>query len=185
VALFVTTAAGFVFFTRDTPLPYARRFNYTFEVGGGFDCRLRADDLIRVGYKFHHFSNGNSGLQNPGVDGEVITIGWVRATNLVLLVWDNSLYGTTGGQDTATAHGTDLAAAARAMGIAAAVTVNTAEELDAAMARTRTEAGPWVIVAKVHESSPAVKPPQDCVFIKQRFMAAIGVREGGTIGGPA
>jgi thiamine pyrophosphate-dependent acetolactate synthase large subunit-like protein len=117
--------------------------------------------------------------------GSLATIGWVRATNLVVLVWDNSLYGTTGGQDTATAHGTDLAAAARAMGISAAVTVSTAEELDAAMARTRAEAGPWVIVAKVHESSPAVKPPQDCVFIKQRFMAAIGVPEGGTIGGPA
>ena len=32
---------------------------------------------------------------------------------------------------------------------------------------------------------PPVKPPQDCVFIKQRFMAAIGAPEGGTIGGPA
>jgi hypothetical protein len=45
------------------------------------------------------------------------------------------------------------------------------------MARTRTEAGPWVIVAKVEESAPTVKPPQDCVAIKNRFMKAIGVSE--------
>ena len=41
-----------------------------------------------------------------------------------------------------------------------------------------------MIVAKVEESIPAVKPPLDCVFIKQRFMAAIGQAEPGTIGGP-
>jgi hypothetical protein len=37
-----------------------------------------------------------------------------------------------------------------------------------------------MIVAKVQESAPAVKPPLDCVFIKQRFMAAIGHPEPGT-----
>ena len=63
--------------------------------------------------------------------------------------------------------------------------MKTLAELDDAIARSRADAGPWVIVAKVDESAPAVKPPQDCVFIKQRFMAAIGVPEGGTQGGPA
>ena len=117
--------------------------------------------------------------------GSLATIGWVSPANLVVIVWDNGLYGTTGGQDTATAHGTDLDAAARAMGISATATVKTLAELDHAMARSRSQSGPWVIVAKVDESAPAVKPPQDCVFIKQRFMAAIGVPEGGTQGGPA
>jgi hypothetical protein len=41
---------------------------------------------------------------------------------------------------------------------------------------------PWVIVAKVQESAPAVKPPLDCVFIKQRLMAAIGSAEPATRG---
>ena len=49
--------------------------------------------------------------------GSLATIGWTRPPNLVLIVWDNGEYGTTGGQDTATAHGADLEAAARAMGI--------------------------------------------------------------------
>jgi len=117
--------------------------------------------------------------------GSLATIGWTRPANLVVIIWDNQVYGTTGGQDTATAHGTDLDAAARAMGISATATVKTLAELDHAMARSRSQSGPWVIVAKVDESAPAVKPPQDCVFIKQRFMAAIGVPEGGTQGGPA
>ena len=50
----------------------------------------------------------------------------------------------------------------------------------AAIARARVEPGPWVIVAKVAESAPTVKPPLDCVFIKQRFMAAIGRPEAAT-----
>jgi thiamine pyrophosphate-dependent acetolactate synthase large subunit-like protein len=109
--------------------------------------------------------------------GALATIGWVKAKNLVVVVWDNGLYGTTGGQETATAHGADLDAAARARGIAATATVRTQEELERTMARTRTEAGPWVIVAKVEESAPTMKPPQDCVALKNRFMKAIGVSE--------
>ena len=116
--------------------------------------------------------------------GSLATIGWTRPANLVLIVWDNELYGTTGGQQTATANGADLEAAARALGSAAAVTVRTEVEFDGAIARARVEDGPWVIVAKVAESAPTVKPPLDCVFIKQRFMAAIGNAETATQGAP-
>ena len=116
--------------------------------------------------------------------GSLATIGWVKPHNLVVVVWDNALYGTTGGQDTATAHGADLEAAARAMAISRTATVKTVDELERALTRARAEAGPWVVVAKVEESAPTAKPPQDCVFLKQRFMAAIGVRESGTSGGP-
>jgi thiamine pyrophosphate-dependent acetolactate synthase large subunit-like protein len=116
--------------------------------------------------------------------GSLATIGWTRAPNLVVIVWDNELYGTTGGQDTATAHGADLEAAARAMGAPATATVRTDGEFDAAIARARVEDGPWVIVAKVSESAPTVKPPLECVFIKQRFMAAIGNAEPATEGAP-
>ena len=116
--------------------------------------------------------------------GSLATIGWTRAPNLVVIVWDNELYGTTGGQDTATAHGADLEAAARAMGAIATATVRTEHEFAEVIARARVDEGPWVIVAKVSESAPAVKPPLDCVFIKQRFMAAIGNPEASTTGAP-
>jgi thiamine pyrophosphate-dependent acetolactate synthase large subunit-like protein len=115
--------------------------------------------------------------------GSLATVGWTRSKNLTIIVWDNALYGTTGGQDTATAHGADLAAAARAMGVANAVTVITTTELEQAVDRSAAESGPWVIVAKVGENTPTLKPPLDCVFIKQRFMAAMGAPESATIGG--
>ena len=116
--------------------------------------------------------------------GSLATIGWTRPANLVLIVWDNGVYGTTGGQPTATAEGADLEMAAKSMGFAATGTVHTAAGLNDVIARTRVEPGPWAIVAKVSESVPAVKPPLDCVSIKQRFMAAIGNPEPGTEGQP-
>jgi len=36
----------------------------------------------------------------------------------------------------------------------------------------------------VEESPPRAKPPLDCVFIKQRFMAAIGAAEAANEGRP-
>jgi thiamine pyrophosphate-dependent acetolactate synthase large subunit-like protein len=115
--------------------------------------------------------------------GSLATIGWAKPENLVIVVWDNGEYGTTGGQQTATAHGADLEAAARALGASATATVHDRRELTTAINVAREDPGPWVIVAKTTESAPAVKPPLDCAFIKQRFMAAIGNPEAATVGG--
>jgi thiamine pyrophosphate-dependent acetolactate synthase large subunit-like protein len=109
--------------------------------------------------------------------GSLATIGWVRPKNLVLIVWDNQLYGTTGGQDTATAHGADLAAAAVAMGIRSVATVTNLEELTGVTTRVDAQSGPWVIVARVGENSPTAKPTLDYPLIKRRFMAAMGAPE--------
>ena len=55
--------------------------------------------------------------------GSLATIGWTKPSKLVVIVWDNGLYATTGGQAAATAHDADLEAAARALGIGQALTV--------------------------------------------------------------
>jgi thiamine pyrophosphate-dependent acetolactate synthase large subunit-like protein len=117
--------------------------------------------------------------------GSLATIAWKRPANLVLVVLDNARYATTGGQDTATAHGADLEAAARALGFSSAATPASIEALAETLGRIEAEQGPWMIVCKVAQSTPTVKPPLDCVFIKQRFMAAIGCTESATAGGPA
>jgi len=114
--------------------------------------------------------------------GTLATIGVVAPANLVIVVWDNGEYGTTGGQPTATARGADLARAAAALGIPRTATVDTPDALDRTLAQAFAEAGPWVVVAKVRESGPGPKPPLDCVFIKQRFMEAVGVAERSTRG---
>ena len=113
--------------------------------------------------------------------GSLATIGLLRAANLVLVVIDNEEYATTGGQKTPTAHGADLDAAAHAMNVPVTATVRTEAELGDA-ARPATQQGPAVIIAKVSESAPAAKPPLDCVFIKQRFMSALGNPESATSG---
>ncbi|HEX5069351.1 MAG TPA: thiamine pyrophosphate-dependent enzyme [Vicinamibacterales bacterium] len=117
--------------------------------------------------------------------GSLATIGWVGPANLILIVIDNRLYGTTGGQESATAHGADLERAARALGVDRCITVKTLDDLGGALIRAWEYPGPWVIVADVEETAPTMRPPQDCVFIKQRFMRAIGSPEGATQGGPA
>ncbi len=86
--------------------------------------------------------------------GSLATIGWTRPANLVVIVWDNEAYGTTGGQDTATAHGADLEAAARAMGDQPDGDGAHRRRAQRRRAHARVAAaGPWVIVAKVAESS--------------------------------
>ena len=112
--------------------------------------------------------------------GSLATIGLLRPANLVLVVMDNEEYATTGGQKTPTAHGADLDAAARAMGVPRTATVRTAAELGD-VARPDQE-GAAVIIAKVRESAPTGKPPLDGVFIKQRFMSALGNPESATSG---
>jgi thiamine pyrophosphate-dependent acetolactate synthase large subunit-like protein len=103
--------------------------------------------------------------------GSLATIGLLQPQNLVVVVMDNEEYATTGGQPTPTATGADLDAAARAMGIAATATVRDEEGLRRAIGSAH------FVVAKVTESAPTAKPPLDCVFIKHRFMSAIGSPE--------
>ncbi|MGE5360552.1 MAG: thiamine pyrophosphate-dependent enzyme [Bacteroidales bacterium] len=109
--------------------------------------------------------------------GSLATIGAASPRNLVVLVMDNELYATTGGQETFTARTADLEAAGRAMGIANARTVRDAAAFERALDETARLPGPWLVVAKVSESSPAVKPPTDCAYIRHRFMAAMGTEQ--------
>jgi sulfopyruvate decarboxylase subunit beta len=107
--------------------------------------------------------------------GSLATIGLLQPKNLLVIVMDNELYATTGGQPTPTARGADIAAAARAMRVEA-TTVRDESELRAAAGRT------GLIVAKVTESAPAVKPPLDYVGIKNRFMSALDAQSDATGG---
>jgi thiamine pyrophosphate-dependent acetolactate synthase large subunit-like protein len=105
--------------------------------------------------------------------GSLATIAVVRPPNLVVIVWDNEEYATTGGQQSATAAGADLARAAEALGIQGAAMVRTSEQFDLAIDRALTKDGPWVVVAKVAESAPVARPSLDYVGIKRRFMESM------------
>src|SRR5262245_55163276 len=104
--------------------------------------------------------------------GSLATIGLLQPANLVLIIMDNEQFATTGGQPTPTAQGADLDAAARSMRIAHTTTVRDAAALSAALEHAANN-GPMMIVAKVDESAPTVKPPNDCVAMTDRFMTAL------------
>ncbi len=59
--------------------------------------------------------------------GSLATVGVQAVRNLAVAVLDNEAYGETGGQASHTAHGTDLAAVARACRFREAMTVRTPE----------------------------------------------------------
>jgi hypothetical protein len=71
-------ALGCVWFTRQAPVLNSRAFNLTFEFGGGVRVLMNDRTWLRVGYKFHHFSNAHTAVRNPGVDAEVFFVGFER-----------------------------------------------------------------------------------------------------------
>jgi hypothetical protein len=77
--LYVAAAGGGLWFTRETPEPNARRFNFTLEYGFGLRVPLRSGSSMTVGYKYHHLSNAWTAPRNPGLDGNVIYLGLVHS----------------------------------------------------------------------------------------------------------
>ncbi|MFQ6012045.1 MAG: thiamine pyrophosphate-dependent enzyme [Thermoplasmata archaeon] len=103
--------------------------------------------------------------------GALSTLAHFGPPNLVVVILDNAVHGSTGNQPSHTALGTDLAAVARACGVEAVATVDTLAALRAAVEEAT---GPAVVVARVepgNEDVPVVPlgPPE----VRSRFMAAL------------
>jgi len=116
-------------------------------------------------------------------DGEMLmgmtaltTIGALRPANLGIAVLDNEHYGETGGQRTNTARGTDIAALAKACGIADATTIRDDKQMPRAIAVLSNGKGLALRVFKVRmEELPLVLPPKDGALLRDRFRRALGV----------
>ena len=106
--------------------------------------------------------------------GSLATIAVQRPSNLAIVVFDNERYGETGMQPTHTAHGVDLAAMARAAGIALTGTVHDQAALEAALPTVRAAPGPVFYTIKVRaERLPFSLPPKDGAYLKDRFRNAL------------
>jgi hypothetical protein len=77
--LVVGGSLGFLFFTRNVPVPDARALNGTFDAGAGVRFALDERRRIIAGYRFHHLSNAWSARQNPGLDAQLFYAGCVVA----------------------------------------------------------------------------------------------------------
>lgn len=73
--LFLSASAGVLSFLDDVPLPGARKFNFTFDFGGGVQLLSRSHWTVTLGYKLHHLSNANTAPVNPGLDANIFYLG--------------------------------------------------------------------------------------------------------------
>lgn len=73
---FASGSAGFLYFSEDVPQPGAAQFNFTYDFGGGVQIVNDLGRAITIGYKYQHISNGYRSPINPGVDVQMIYMGY-------------------------------------------------------------------------------------------------------------
>ena len=69
---FASGSGGFLYFSKDVPVPGAAQFNFTYDFGGGVQIVNDSGRAITIGYKYQHISNGYHSPINPGVDVQMI-----------------------------------------------------------------------------------------------------------------
>jgi sulfopyruvate decarboxylase subunit beta len=106
--------------------------------------------------------------------GTLVTVGAVAPDNLTVLLIQNGVHAASGGQALTNAS-LDLAALARASGIANATNVATPQAFTSALSSGSAGRGAQVLVLSTEPDIEVVKPPTalDPVVTKHRFMSAI------------
>jgi thiamine pyrophosphate-dependent acetolactate synthase large subunit-like protein len=106
--------------------------------------------------------------------GALCTIAVRKPANLAVVVLDNEHYSETGGQETATRHGVDLAAIARGAGIGDARLVTDLDGVATLRDAVHRAAAPLFAVVKVAAGNhPLVLPPREGAFLTARFREAV------------
>jgi hypothetical protein len=70
----LTSTAGYVFSTTPIPVENAGSFNFTFDLGAGFEWFRTKNQSIQFEYRYHHISNHFTADANPGVDSGVFKV---------------------------------------------------------------------------------------------------------------
>lgn len=73
---FVGGSGGLLYFDKNLQDGLGRRFNFTADVGGGIEYRLKEGRAVTFGYKYLHISNGGRGFINPGIDNNLFYVGY-------------------------------------------------------------------------------------------------------------
>jgi thiamine pyrophosphate-dependent acetolactate synthase large subunit-like protein len=108
--------------------------------------------------------------------GSLATIGAKRPPNLVVVVFDNGVYGETGMQPSHTQSGADLVGVAKACGFPVCLDVTDEAGLADLVARLKHLNGTlFARVAIAADEPPRVLPIRDGTEIKHRFRAALGL----------
>lgn len=128
----------------------------------GLGLALAVDDPVVV------FEGDGSLLMSLGV---LSTLGAVDPPNLTVVVWDNAIYGTTGGQSNHSSN-TDFAGVAENCGVSSTHVRSDEAFEDAYRAATETDRTE-LIVCDVEPVDPDSRPPFDFAHIKRRVRDAL------------
>jgi thiamine pyrophosphate-dependent acetolactate synthase large subunit-like protein len=107
--------------------------------------------------------------------GSLCTIATVAPRNYALVIWDNEVHMTTGGQPTATAHRSSLAGLARGAGIDKVLEPRDEVELGQAYDRILSEDGPFVVPVKIEKGRGEGRIDRDVIGLTLRFAKALQV----------
>ena len=128
----------------------------------GLGLALAVDDPVVV------FEGDGSLLMSLGV---LSTLGAVDPSNLTVVVWDNAIYGTTGGQSNHSLN-TDFAGVAESCGVSS-THVRTDEAFEDAYQEATETDRTELIVCDVEPVDPDSRPPFDFAHIKRRVRDAL------------
>jgi hypothetical protein len=73
---FVQASGGFIYFGERVPDADGARLNFTTDFGGGVQWKAGTRRAWTIGYRYHHVSNGNGGIVNPGFDSNLFYAGF-------------------------------------------------------------------------------------------------------------
>jgi opacity protein-like surface antigen len=72
---YLNLTGGFLYFTEQVPVTDSSQYNFTFSGGAGLEIFSGRHSFI-LGYRYHHISNGYTATYNPGIDSQIISLGF-------------------------------------------------------------------------------------------------------------
>jgi opacity protein-like surface antigen len=71
---FIDGHGGYMYSTKPIPIYDAGSFNFTFDLGAGFELYQSRSRSIRAEYRYHHISDHNTSAVNPGIDNGLFQV---------------------------------------------------------------------------------------------------------------
>jgi hypothetical protein len=65
---------GYMYSTQQIPIAQAGSFNFTLDLGAGFEVYRSKTRSIRAEYRYHHISNHGTAQYNPGIDNGLFQV---------------------------------------------------------------------------------------------------------------
>lgn len=76
---FIAGHTGLFYFAEPVPDERGRQTNFAAGLGGGIQITVSRRTTLMLGYRYHHLSNGFRGSINPGLDANLLYVGFSLA----------------------------------------------------------------------------------------------------------